>query len=93
MFTSEALQVSKEDREAVIEILKNGRTIAEYLGFARCRICNAMLGTKDLAGYGFVWPQRAEHYIVMHDVWISELSELLEAATAQNRLLRRDSSR
>jgi hypothetical protein len=47
------------------------------MGWASCRICGAQLGSMDLTRFGFVWPEKAEHYVVAHDVWTPECSEIL----------------
>lgn len=33
----------------------------------------------DLTRFGFVWPEKAEHYLTEHGVWTPECSELLLA--------------
>lgn len=48
-----------------------------YRGWANCRICGCVLGTHDFVGYGYAWPERAEHYVIVHDVMIPELMDLV----------------
>jgi len=74
-----ALYASPEDQRLVIEALKNGAVRSAYLGWANCRICGAGLGTKDLTGYGLVWPEKCEHYVEAHGVWTEGLERLLKA--------------
>jgi hypothetical protein len=50
------------------------------MGWASCRICGANLGSRDLTAFGFVWPEKAEHYIVAHDVWTPECTQLFQRA-------------
>lgn len=50
-----------------------------YMGWANCRICGEKLGTRDMFGHGFVWPERAEHYVVRHNVWTPGCDRLLVA--------------
>lgn len=50
-----------------------------YLGWANCRICGERLGTRDLFGNGFVWPEGANHYVLIHKVWTKECDEMLAA--------------
>jgi hypothetical protein len=54
-----------------------GDVLTSYLGWADCRICGAQLGTRDFFGHGFIWPEKAEHYVLEHDVWTPECAELL----------------
>lgn len=82
-----ALYASPEDRRLVIEALKNGAVRAAYLGWADCRICGARLGTKDLAGYGLIWPEKCEHYVEAHGVWTEGLGRLLAAIKAGGQTL------
>lgn len=56
-----------------------GDVLMSYMGFAECRICGERLGTRDLFGHGFVWPEKAEHYVLVHDVWTKECDEMLAA--------------
>ena len=72
--------IPRVDREALAKILSAGEVAETYFGYAACRICRAQLGCKDLYGHGFLWPERAEHYILEHDVWTPACSRLLERA-------------
>jgi hypothetical protein len=74
--------IPREKREAVAKILADGKAIEHWRGIARCRLCSKMLGSADLSRYGFIWPQRAEHYVIKHNVWVPELDVLLEKASA-----------
>ena len=49
-------------------------------GWAECRLCGAQLGSMDLTRFGYVWPEKAEHYVVEHDVWTPECSAILQRA-------------
>ena len=64
-------------REELARALQDGNVLMTYRGCAACRICGARLGSQDLFGHGFVWPQKAEHYVLMHDVWTKECDALL----------------
>ena len=61
--------IGRVKREQLAHILANGNLGQSYKGFAECRLCKAALGSSDLSGLGFVWPQKAEHYVLEHDVW------------------------
>lgn len=73
------------DREEVAKALQlrstmnptGGDVLMGFMGWADCRICGERLGTRDFFGRGFVWPEKAEHYILAHHVWTSGCDELL----------------
>ena len=62
-----------------------GDVLMSYFGWAECRICGEKLGTRDLFGHGFVWPERAEHYVLNHHVWTPECDEMLAAVRRARR--------
>lgn len=69
-------------RLALAGILMNGETLAKYRGIAHCRMpnCTVGLGSSDLAAFGYRFPQGAEHYVLMHNVWVPGADGLLELA-------------
>lgn len=70
-------------RQALSFILRNGVDAhpgMQALGWAKCRICGEQLGSMDLTRFGYVWPQKAEHYVVVHGVWTPECSAILQRA-------------
>jgi hypothetical protein len=77
--------VSDDDRRAVIRALMphaasnptGGEYGIGYMGFATCRICGTRLGTRDMFGHGFMWPEKAEHYLEAHKVWTPGCEQLL----------------
>lgn len=71
--------IPRADREVLAKALANGTMFMSYMGWADCRICGAELGTRDMTGWGFLWPEKAEHYILEHDVWTPGCSRLLAA--------------
>ncbi len=71
------------DRELVGRVLAQGKRGVAYMGYANCRICGRQLGTADLYGFGFIWPEKAEHYVLDHDVWTPECDDLLAAVKAR----------
>ena len=75
--------VSDNVRRFLTKILMDGESIAAYKGHAKCRICNAQLGSHDLSAYGFIWPQMAEHYITEHAVWTPDCALLVERAVIE----------
>jgi hypothetical protein len=76
-----------DDRQTVAKALAlrstmnptGGEVLMGYMGWSDCRICNERLGTRDLFGYGFIWPEKAEHYILNHNVWTPDCDALLAA--------------
>ena len=79
--------ISRAQREHLANILASGHRGAQCRGWAECRICGAHLGSADLHGYGFMWPEKAEHYLLKHDVWTPGCDALYAAvaATGQQR--------
>lgn len=67
------------DRTDLAKALAGGQELEAYFGHASCRICNAQLGCKDLHGWGFMWPEKADHYVLEHQVWTPGCSRLLAA--------------
>lgn len=67
-------------RQRLAKILASGTPGDPEYGHAACRICGAELGNKDLYGYGFQWPEKAEHYILVHDVWTADCDRVLAMA-------------
>jgi 2'-5' RNA ligase len=63
----------------VVEALQNGQTHVSYKGWADCRICGDHLGSQDLYAEGYIWPSKAEHYILKHGVWTPDLSRFAES--------------
>jgi hypothetical protein len=56
-----------------------GDILMSYMGWADCRICGERLGTSDFFGHGFMWPEKADHYVLIHKVWTKECDEMLAA--------------
>lgn len=62
-----------------------GDVMMSYMGWADCRICGQRLGTRDFFGHGFVWPEMADHYVIVHSVWTKECDEMLAAVRREGR--------
>ena len=73
------------DRALVAHALIHGWVVVAYLGYAYCRICGEGLGDSDMAVHGMVYPQKAEHYLVEHDVWTPGCDELLRRLQTRSR--------
>ena len=70
-------------RDALVFILENGvdaHPDTQALGWASCRICGEQLGSRDLTRFGYVWPEKAEHYVVAHGIWTPECSAIVQRA-------------
>ena len=80
-----AKAVGRKDRELVVSVLRKGKVVESYLGWADCRICGVMLGTHDVGSHGFVWPEKADHYITEHNVWTPGLDALCAAVKTSRR--------
>ncbi len=75
------INVGPTQRGELAAILAKGVEVEAWKGNANCRICARMLGSLDVGSHGFVWPERAEHYVLEHGVWTSGCQALLAAAT------------
>lgn len=81
------------DREELVRALQlrstmnpaGGDVLMSYFGFANCRICDMQLGTRDLFGHGFIWPEGADHYVLNHKVWTPGCDEMLAAVRRARR--------
>lgn len=60
--------IPDDRRRALAMILAHGDVHKRYRGLAVCRICQQWLGSADMTAHGMIYPQRAEHYIIEHDV-------------------------
>lgn len=71
-------------RKLLADILTGGREVEAFFGHAQCRICKTELGHRDLGAhigpYLFIWPEKAEHYILDHGVWTRDCDILLRCA-------------
>lgn len=70
--------ISAEKRKLIADLLRDGKVINSYRGMAACRLCGELLGSQDKSGHGFIWPSRAEHYVLKHDLWIPEFDLMIE---------------
>ena len=72
--------VPRGKREQLAAVLRGGTRGLTYRGWAECRMCGAHLGSSDVHGLGFVWPELAEHYVLEHDVWTPGCDALYAAS-------------
>lgn len=79
-FAGRATSAASGDVLLAISVLRSGAPLRAWAGWADCRICGKALGSRDMGALGFVWPERAEHYLEEHEVWTPDLDELVAAA-------------
>ena len=77
-------RASREDLARALQLRTptnptGGDVLMSYMGWADCRMCADRLGTRDFFGHGFVWPEKADHYVLRHSVWTPECDEMLAA--------------
>ncbi len=92
------VDVPSEDREELSRALQpwgtmnptGGDVLTNAFGHATCRVCGEELGSKDLFGHGFVWPEKADHYVLAHRVWTPGCDEMLAVLRQVRRGQRRD---
>ncbi len=73
------------DRELISQRLALGTRFIAWRGFAACRICGALLGTRCMTMDGtWVWPERLEHYVLEHQLVLPPefVQHLLDAPEA-----------
>jgi hypothetical protein len=61
------------ERDKIANYLSRGVPCNFFLGFASCRLCDERLGTRDPTDGEWVWPERLEHYITVHDVTLPDV--------------------
>lgn len=76
-FCDRAFEVSPRRIATAVRLLRDGGMRALYKGTARCRLCSKSLGSRDFTDGTFMWPEAAEHYVLGHAVWTSEIDLLL----------------
>lgn len=64
------------DRSAIIEYLRSGVRIHEYLGFSHCRFPGCVdpeeMGNAELTDGEWFWPEGLAHYVDQHSVRLPE---------------------
>jgi hypothetical protein len=73
------------ERALVAHALLRGWHVIACAGHANCRICGEALGSSDMAVHGMIYPQKAEHYLIEHDVWTPGCDELLRRLQTRSR--------
>jgi hypothetical protein len=76
-FVGRADEVDAKLQKRVVAALKAGEVLVSYRGPSTCRICHRLLGSADLTDGTHVWPSRAEHYLIEHQVWVPGLENLV----------------
>lgn len=62
--------MTSEEKESVLDYMKNSIRCESYMGDARCRLCDVWLGSKDMItpDCKWVYPEKWEHYITSHSI-------------------------
>lgn len=62
------------ERQQLINYLRNGKRLHEWMGFSRCRFgCRLPvkeIGNACLTDGTYIWPEGLYHYIEEHQVWL-----------------------
>jgi len=61
----------------IVAYLMKGKPINDTKGWAECRICGVELGTCCRTSDGYVWPDKLEHYVNEHQLWLPEFDFML----------------
>ncbi|AKF11327.1 hypothetical protein DB32_008476 [Sandaracinus amylolyticus] len=56
------------ERDVVVDYLRQGRRMAAFHGFSRCRLCGSTNGSQELTDFTYVWPEGYAHYVAEHGV-------------------------
>lgn len=79
--------LTDEETTAILSFIEASKVHASYRGFAGCRVlgCREWLGTCDMVTPcgEFIFPDKYEHYLVMHGVRPPE--DFIQAALAWQR--------
>lgn len=58
----------KNQRNAILVHLNNGKSLYRWRGISRCRFCNQRNGSQCMTDGTYVWPSGFAHYISEHGV-------------------------
>ena len=66
--------ISLIERQQLVDYLKHGKRLHEWMGFSRCRFgCRLpvhVIGNACLTDGIYIWPEGLPHYITEHQVWL-----------------------
>jgi len=69
--------VEIKERELVINYLKNGLRLHDWMGFSYCRfgcqVSREEIGNACLTDGVYIWPEGLVHYVETHKVWLPEI--------------------
>lgn len=69
--------ISSTERIQVVNYLKNGKRLHEWMGYSHCRFgCKLPvheIGNACLTDGTYIWPEGLPHYITEHEVWLPEV--------------------
>ena len=68
------LQWRPDERAQIVAYLRAGKAAVEWRGYALCRLCvqRTPLGSRDLSDGEWVWPERLEHYVEEHGLFLPD---------------------
>lgn len=63
-----------DERAQIVSYLRAGKAATQWRGCAQCRLCvpSMALGSCDLTDGEWVWPQRLEHYVEDHGLFLPD---------------------
>jgi len=68
--------ISSSERQQLVDYLKNGKRLHEWMGFSRCRFgCRLPvneIGNACLTDGIYIWPEGLPHYSIEHQVWLPD---------------------
>jgi hypothetical protein len=62
--------MTSEQKESVLDYMKNSIPCESYMGYASCRLCDLILGSRDMITPDGKWvfPEKWDHYITGHSI-------------------------
>lgn len=60
------------DMLKLADYVAKGNSAIAWKGYSACRICDKILGTRCLTDGAYIWPEKLEHYIVEHDIFLPQ---------------------
>jgi hypothetical protein len=60
------------DMQKLAGYIANGKSAIAWAGYAGCRICDETLGTQCLTDGFYIWPEKLEHYILEHKIFLPD---------------------
>lgn len=61
-----------DDMLKLSSYLSKGKSAIAWKGYSSCRICKKLLGTCCLTDGVYIWPEKLEHYILEHKIYLPD---------------------